>query len=30
MVDVRKYYNMDRHRPVYEFDGASRFIMTSD
>ena len=29
-VDVKKYYNMDRLRPIYEFDGAPLFIMTSD
>jgi ATP-dependent phosphofructokinase / diphosphate-dependent phosphofructokinase len=30
MVDVAKYYNTDRLRPIYEFDGAPLFIMTSD
>src|SRR5687767_15945215 len=30
IVDVRKYYNTDRLRPIYEFDGAPLFIMTSD
>jgi 6-phosphofructokinase 1 len=30
IVDVKKYYNMDRLRPIYEFDGAPLFIMTSD
>jgi ATP-dependent phosphofructokinase / diphosphate-dependent phosphofructokinase len=30
VVDVRKYYNTDRLRPIYEFDGAPLFIMTSD
>ncbi len=30
VVDVRKYYNTDRLRPVYQFDGAPLFIMTSD
>ena len=30
VVDVRKYYNTDRMRPIYEFDGAPLFIMTSD
>jgi hypothetical protein len=29
-VDVAKYYNTDRLRPIYEFDGAPLFIMTSD
>ena len=29
-VDVRKYYNVERLRPIYEFDGAPLFIMTSD
>ncbi|MEP6905061.1 MAG: ATP-dependent 6-phosphofructokinase [Gemmatimonadales bacterium] len=29
-VDVRKYYNVDRLRPIYDFDGAPLFIMTSD
>ncbi len=29
-VDVSKYYNTDRLRPIYEFDGAPLFIMTSD
>jgi 6-phosphofructokinase 1 len=28
IVDVKKYYNTDR--PIYEFDGAPLFIMTSD
>jgi hypothetical protein len=27
---VKKYYNTDRLRPIYEFDGAPLFIMTSD
>jgi hypothetical protein len=27
---VKKYYNVDRLRPIYEFDGAPLFIMTSD
>jgi 6-phosphofructokinase 1 len=30
VVDVPKYYNVDRLRPIYEFDGAPLFIMTSD
>ena len=30
VVDVKKYYNPDRLRPIYEFDGAPLFIMTSD
>jgi 6-phosphofructokinase 1 len=30
VVAVEKYYNTDRLRPVYEFDGAPLFIMTSD
>ena len=30
VVDVKKYYNIDRLRPIYEFDGAPLFIMTSD
>jgi len=29
-VDVKKYYNVDRLRPIYDFDGAPLFIMTSD
>jgi len=29
-VDVSKYYNTDRLRPIYDFDGAPLFIMTSD
>ena len=29
-VDVSKYYNTDRLRPIYQFDGAPLFIMTSD
>ena len=29
-VDVKKYYNVDRLRPIYNFDGAPLFIMTSD
>ncbi len=29
-VDVSKYYNPDRMRPIYDFDGAPLFIMTSD
>ena len=30
VVDVKKYYNTDRLRPIYNFDGAPLFIMTSD
>ncbi|HEX2722527.1 MAG TPA: hypothetical protein VHM24_06380 [Gemmatimonadaceae bacterium] len=30
VVDVTKYYNTDRLRPIYDFDGAPLFIMTSD
>ncbi|MDQ3697925.1 MAG: ATP-dependent 6-phosphofructokinase [Gemmatimonadota bacterium] len=30
VVDVSKYYNTKRLRPIYEFDGAPLFIMTSD
>ena len=30
VVDVRKYYNTERLRPIYEFDRAPLFIMTSD
>jgi ATP-dependent phosphofructokinase / diphosphate-dependent phosphofructokinase len=30
VVDVKKYYNADRLRPIYDFDGAPLFIMTSD
>jgi ATP-dependent phosphofructokinase / diphosphate-dependent phosphofructokinase len=30
VVDVSKYYNTDRLRPIYNFDGAPLFIMTSD
>jgi ATP-dependent phosphofructokinase / diphosphate-dependent phosphofructokinase len=30
VVDVTKYYNTDRLRPIYQFDGAPLFIMTSD
>jgi ATP-dependent phosphofructokinase / diphosphate-dependent phosphofructokinase len=30
IVDVQKYYNTDRLRPIYDFDGAPLFIMTSD
>jgi 6-phosphofructokinase 1 len=30
IVDVPKYYNTDRLRPIYDFDGAPLFIMTSD
>jgi 6-phosphofructokinase 1 len=30
VVDVAKYYNADRLRPIYEFDKAPLFIMTSD
>src|SRR5438094_10507825 len=30
VVNVAKYYNTDRLRPIYKFDGAPLFIMTSD
>ncbi len=30
VVDVAKYYDTDRLRPIYDFDGAPLFIMTSD
>ena len=30
IVNVPKYYNTDRMRPIYDFDGAPLFIMTSD
>jgi 6-phosphofructokinase len=30
IVNVSRYYNTDRLRPIYEFDGAPLFIMTSD
>jgi 6-phosphofructokinase 1 len=30
VVDVKKYYNTERLRPIYEFDRAPLFIMTSD
>lgn len=30
VVDVKKYYNTDRLRPIYDFDRAPLFIMTSD
>ena len=30
VVNVAKYYNTDRMRPIYDFDGAPLFIMTSD
>jgi 6-phosphofructokinase 1 len=30
VVDVDKYYETDRLRPIYDFDGAPLFIMTSD
>ena len=30
VVDVSKYYNTERFRPIYKFDGAPLFIMTSD
>ncbi|HTI03915.1 MAG TPA: ATP-dependent 6-phosphofructokinase [Gemmatimonadales bacterium] len=30
VVDVSKYYNTDRLRPIYQFDGAPLFIMTGD
>jgi 6-phosphofructokinase 1 len=30
VVDVQKYYNTERLRPIYDFDGAPLFIMTND
>src|SRR5688500_13695911 len=30
VVDVKKYYNTERLRPIYDFVGAPLFIMTSD
>jgi 6-phosphofructokinase 1 len=30
IVDVRRYYNTDRYRPVYDFHRQPIFIMTSD
>ena len=30
VVNVSKYYNTERLRPIYDFDGAPLFIMTSD
>jgi 6-phosphofructokinase len=30
VVDVAKYYSTERLRPIYHFDGAPLFIMTSD
>jgi len=30
VVDVAKYYNTERLRPIYHFEGAPLFIMTSD
>jgi len=30
IVDVPKYYNTERLRPIYDFDGAPLFIMTND
>jgi 6-phosphofructokinase 1 len=30
VVNVAKYYSTDRLRPIYDFDGAPLFIMTSD
>jgi 6-phosphofructokinase 1 len=30
VVDVAKYYSTERLRPIYNFDGAPLFIMTSD
>ena len=30
VVNVPKYYNTERLRPIYDFDGAPLFIMTSD
>ena len=29
-VNVKEQYNTERLRPIYEFDGAPLFIMTSD
>jgi len=30
VVDVAKYYSMERLRPIYEFEGKPLFIMTTD
>ncbi|MGH7470936.1 MAG: 6-phosphofructokinase [Longimicrobiales bacterium] len=30
VVDVQRYYHTERLRPIYDFDGAPLFIMTSD
>ena len=30
VVDVSRYYSAERLRPIYDFDGAPLFIMTSD
>jgi hypothetical protein len=30
MVDVQRYYNTDRLRPIYDFARQPIFIMTSD
>ena len=30
VVDVARYYNTERLRPIYDFDGAPLFIMTAD
>jgi 6-phosphofructokinase 1 len=30
VVDVARYYSTERLRPIYDFDGAPLFIMTSD
>ena len=30
VVEVSKYYNTERLRPIYKFDGAPLFIMTGD
>jgi len=30
VVDVARYYNMERLRPIYDVDGKPLFIMTTD
>ncbi len=30
VVNIPRYYNTERLRPIYDFDGAPLFIMTSD
>jgi hypothetical protein len=30
VVNVPRYYNTDRLRPIYDFDGAPLFIMAGD